>query len=306
MGFLDRLGGDGGDDDAAAAAARDHQARSLAQVEAGGLPLNAEQRLRELAGDAAGPFTSNLSVNEFTLTGSLGLEPIGQVMGSSIYKVGWQFTPWSQSGVMQVQTDSYNEARRLALGRLYQEAQLAGADVVVGVRIERGAHEFAGGSIEFIAQGTAMRIPSAPAGGRPHLTDLSLQDYWTLRVGGHLPVGVTAASVVYYVVASRATQKAESGWLASRRNQELVDFTQGVYTARELVLTSLQEQASALGANGIVGVTIDDHIRTHEVSGINDRTDLIVTFHAIGTAIRHLPDGRAITPSPTVSRGAPL
>jgi uncharacterized protein YbjQ (UPF0145 family) len=42
-------------------------------------------------GDA--PFTSGLSVNEFALLRSLGPEPLGQVMGASVMRLGWQYLP---------------------------------------------------------------------------------------------------------------------------------------------------------------------------------------------------------------------
>lgn len=38
-------------------------------------------------------FTSNLSVNEFALLRQLGPEPLAQVMGSSVVRVGWQCLP---------------------------------------------------------------------------------------------------------------------------------------------------------------------------------------------------------------------
>src|ERR1700722_15345721 len=69
------------------------QAQSLLQVERGGIPLGAERRLREL-GEHGGAFTSDLSVCYFALCHQLGMKPVSQVMGSSIYQVGYQSTPW--------------------------------------------------------------------------------------------------------------------------------------------------------------------------------------------------------------------
>ena len=60
-------------------------------------------------------------------------------MGSSIYQVGWQGAPTNVPTEIVPLSHAYNESRRLALGRLLEEAQLAGADAVVGVRIEQGA-----------------------------------------------------------------------------------------------------------------------------------------------------------------------
>ena len=303
MGFLDRLtGGEDGDD-----AAQAQREASIAAVEAGGLPLNAQRRLRELAADAGTLFTSDLSVNAFALSRELELEPVCQVMGSSIYKMGWQAQGWS-TGVLQTQTDALNRARALALGRLRQEAELAGAHAVVGVTITRGAHDFVADGIEFMAVGTAVRVPGGRVGGAgspPVLTDLSLADYTKLHHSGHAPVGVVAASTVYYIVASWNTRRAQGGWFGGRNNQELTDFTQGVYTARELALATLQAQAQQLACDGIVGVGIEHEIRTHEVGSENNkREDLIVTFHLVGTAIR-ATSARALPVHPTISQGAP-
>jgi uncharacterized protein YbjQ (UPF0145 family) len=302
MGFLDRLLG-GDDDDGGRDEGRDEA--SLAAVEAGGLPLNAQDRLRELAGLADPLFTSNLSVDGFALGEQLGLDPVCQVMGSSIYKMGWQMQGW-QTGELGVQTEALNHSRALALGRLRQEAQLAGADAVVGVTIDRGEHDFVGDGVEFIAQGTAVRVRGSdprPPGGEPALTDLGVADYWKLLRAGYESAGVVAASTVYYIVASWATRRAQGGWFSGWNNQELVDFTQGVYTARELALSNLVRQTRGWDAEGIVGVSIDQDIRTREAgSESNKRKDLIVTFHVIGTAIRSRGAG-SIPVQPTVGQG---
>ena len=299
MGFLDRLTG-GGD----AGAGDERRDASLAAVEAGGLPLNAQDRLKELAADPNALFTSDLSVNAFALGEEGGLDPVCQVMGSSIYKMGWQSQGW-QTGELRVQTQALNHSRALALGRLRQEAQLAGAHAVVGVTITRGAHDFVGDGIEFIARGTAVRVPGATPDGDPVLTDLSVADYSKLLRGGYESVGIVAASTVYYIVATWATRRAQSGWLSGRANQELTDFTQGVYTARELALSNLVRQTEGWDAEGVVGVDISQDVRTREVgSEGNRREDLIVTFHIAGTAIRRRGASR-IAIMPTVSQGVP-
>src|SRR5438477_2726659 len=69
---------------------------SRKSLEQGGLPLNAIDRLKEQAsrqGTDRHFFTSDLSVNELTTVSQAGYEPLGQVMGSSVYHVGWQYIP---------------------------------------------------------------------------------------------------------------------------------------------------------------------------------------------------------------------
>ena len=62
------------------------EARSLAAVRAGQLPLRAQQRLADLREHDA--WTSDLSVSEFDVLGSVGFRPVGQVMGTSVYQIG--------------------------------------------------------------------------------------------------------------------------------------------------------------------------------------------------------------------------
>lgn len=52
-------------------------------------PEAASGRLAHTAGaDPAGVFTSDLSVSEYVLLGEAGFEPLGFVVGSSIYHIG--------------------------------------------------------------------------------------------------------------------------------------------------------------------------------------------------------------------------
>jgi uncharacterized protein YbjQ (UPF0145 family) len=222
-----------------------------------------------------------------------GVEPVTQVMGSSIYKVGWQNTNfWSSWGgnpittELTVLSEAWNEARRLAFGRLEQEARLAGAHAVLGVRLERGEHDWASDAIEYVATGTAVRLPGSAQGDAPLVSDLSGQEFTKLWNAGYRPVGVVGGSTVFYVVPGWQTQRAQGSWFSGRQNQELVDFTQGVYEARETALAHVTRDARALGADGIVGVRIDQSTEEREVEqGGSNRTDLVVTFHVLATAI---------------------
>lgn len=276
--------------------AQQRAAQSLAQIEAGGLPLAAQERLGQLASieDKPSLFSSDLSVQEFALLAGLGVQPLTQVMGSSIYNVGWQPVYYNVPTEVSVLSGAYNECRRLALSRLLEEAGLAAADAVVGVRIEEGSHDWAARAIEFIAVGTAVRlVPHMrhPDGGTV-LTDLTGQEFVQLCKAGVRPIGIAAHTSVHYVPASWQTAQATSGgWSgASWVNQELADFTAGVYAAREKAVSATVDQARELGADGLVGVQIGEHSRTHAVKrGMIDCEDLEVTFHVIGTAIREDP-----------------
>ncbi len=279
--------------EAQARAQRDQE--SLERLSQGHIPLAAADRLATLAtaGGPAPPFSSDLSVSEFALLHNLGIVPVTLVMGSSIYQVGWQGAYYTAPTEIQSLSHAYNEGRRLALGRLLEETRIAGADAVVGVRIEQGRHDWASGSVEFVAVGTAVRLPEALRDSdSPVLTDLDGQQFWQLCAAGIRPVGIAAHTSVHYVPATWQTARAQGGGVfgSSWYNQELVDFTQGVYDAREKAMTYVTQQAAALGADGIVGVKIDEHATGRRVSrGGIECDDLIVTFHVIGTAVRDDP-----------------
>ena len=292
-----------------AQAQRDQE--SLERLAQGHIPLAAAERLAAIAAQGGGgAFASDLSVSEYALLHSLEIVPLTLVMGSSIYQIGWQGTYYSQPTEIQTLSTAYNESRRLALARLLEETQLVGADAVVGVRIEQGAHDWSAGSVEFIAIGTAVRLPEAlrsPHG--PVLTDLRGQEFWRLCVAGIRPVGIAAHTSVHYVPATWQTARATGGGMfgggASWYNQELVDFTNGVYDAREKAMGYVSAQATALDADGIIGVRVDEHTSTRRVNrGGFECDDLIVTFHVIGTAIREEPalaTAAALDPRITIS-----
>src|SRR5947209_2383627 len=141
------------------AAEEQRRAASLDSLARGGIPVEAVKRLQDPRLQNGSLFTSDLSVNEFLLTRQTKLRPISQVMGSSIYHVGWRFIDWyTPSGELSVPTTAINEARSLALSRMGQEASLLGAHVVAGVRPQLQRFEWSAGMIEFSFVGTAMRF----------------------------------------------------------------------------------------------------------------------------------------------------
>lgn len=261
---------------------------SLGALQQGGIPIHAQRRLEELRTREDGFFTSDLSVNEFLLSRKAGLRPLSQVMGSSIYHVGWRYLGRNlSSGEIASVTEALNEARILALGRLSEEATHVGADIVVGVHLNRAGYDWAADMIEFSAIGTAMKFERNVSGDQPAVTNLSGQDFWKLYQNGYWPVGVVGGSCVYHSIPSWGTRRATSTFFGGLWNQELTDFTQGLYTARHRATSRMHAEASRLSAAGIVGMEIDQETEEYEVNLGNDqeRTDMIVTFQTLGTAI---------------------
>jgi len=250
-----------------------------------GVPESGRARLEQ---NKRGLFTSDLSVNEFLLVKEAGFDPLGLVVGSSIYHIGLQTRRWNKSQEMDVLSQAMYEARELAMTRMEEEADDLGADGVVGVRLDIGRYEWGENMAEFIAIGTAVKhrdgVLHRASNGRPFTSDLNGQDFWTLLRSGHRPLGLVMGSCVYHV--------AHRGMLQSLgqmgRNVELPNFTQALYDARELAMARMQSEGESLEAEGIVGVQL--HERNH---GWGSH---IIEFFAIGTAIVPVEGAPGIKP----------
>ena len=257
-----------------------------------GLPKDALRRLAELQGKDA-LFTSDLSVNEFLLVKEAGFHPRGLVVGSSIYHIGFSSKGWSTSREVQTLTQAMYAARELAMSRMEEEAAVLGADGVVGVRLDVGFYEWGRGTAEFLALGTAVSAEDGgnwktPA-GKPFTSDLSGQDFWTLLQAGHAPLGLVMGTCVYHVAHQGMFQAMGN----VGQNKEMPNFTQALYEARELAMERMQDEAKKVGAEGIVGVQIQE--KSH-VWGSHT-----IEFFAMGTAVRKLPDREIATPRMVLS-----
>src|SRR6202008_4283643 len=292
MGFLKR------DDDntqaapaqAAAPPGFTEEAPHAASYEAGslaGIPESGRERIARMKQEVArGFFTSDLSVDEFLLVKQAGFDPVGLVLGSSIYHIGFQQANWNRSMEMGVLTQAMYHARELAMTRMEEEADQLGADGIVGVRMTIGRYDWGGDLAEFIASGTAVKhrageLHRAP-NGRPFTSDLSGQDFSTLLRAGYRPVGLVMGNCVYHV----AHQGLRASWKQMGRNQEMPTYTQALYEARELAMERMQAEATETQANGIVGARIVE--RSH---GWGSH---VIEFFAIGTAVVPVSDDHVI------------
>ena len=264
------------------------------QTAAQAIPEDAMRRLAEMRpGQDTTLFTSDLSVNEFLLVREAGFRPLGLVLGSSIYHVGFQLGRWGRNQELQTLSNAMYHARELAMSRMEAEADVLGADGIVGVRLEIEFKEFGNDLAEFIAVGTAVKAePSAGEQinwrnntGKPFTSDLSGQDFWTLVQAGYAPLGMVMGSCVYHVAHQRFWQAMSN----IGQNVEVPQFTEALYDARELAMSRMQAEAEGLHAEGIVGVQLLS--LPHRWGGHTTE------FFAIGTAVRPLrPDHTIATP----------
>ena len=127
-------------------------------------------------------------------------------------------------------------------------------------------------------------------------SDLSVAEFLLVKEAGFDPLGLVVGSSIFHIGFQ------QSSWKVSEEMQVL---SEAMYSARELAMTRMEEEADQLGAGGLVGMAIAHDVAVREVEQ-NDvsREDLIVTFHVLGTAIAPHGEHRPLQPQTIVRLGA--
>jgi uncharacterized protein YbjQ (UPF0145 family) len=108
-----------------------------------------------------GPFTSDLSGQDFWSLLHSGYRPVEMVMGTCVYHVAHRnmfqtLGSVGQNVELENFTSAMYEAREIAIERMQHEASAAKAEGVVGLDIHEGSHGWQTHVIEFFAIGTAV------------------------------------------------------------------------------------------------------------------------------------------------------
>jgi uncharacterized protein YbjQ (UPF0145 family) len=267
-------------------------ALDLSELARGGIPTQATERLREIA-DSGGHegvlFTSDLAPEEAGLLRSEGYRPLGLVTGSAVYNVGTAYASAYSDCEVQVLSSAYNEATRLAVGRMRLELKHIGAHGVVGVRLSLVRHEWAEGTVEVQVVGTAVVGPfAAPA--EPWMCDLSGQEWWALYRAGYIPAGLVWGHCHWFVLTTQDDEMVHRYW----RNIEMAHWSQALSSARHRAMANVQRQAKAFGATGVAGVRIERRLDEIRLTGPGENPVYEYEHHnlvmsVIGTAIKIRP-----------------
>jgi uncharacterized protein YbjQ (UPF0145 family) len=109
------------------------------------------------------PVTSDMTNEEMWNMAHMGYMPLQLVMGVSVYSLGFtagiaSFIQSLGGGEVSGLTELLYEAREKALERIERDAELCGADEVVGVKTR--VYDLGSGLVEFMAIGTAVKKTS--------------------------------------------------------------------------------------------------------------------------------------------------
>lgn len=272
--------------------ARQRQEEAVRALERGEIPPIARERILRERAYGKNFFSSDLSTREYLLTKEAGFQTLGQVMGTSFFKIGFWGT-FSQfqryTGELADVTHAISASRSTAVERMRQEAKLLGASGVIGVRVQKKAHAWSSNITEFTAFGTAIRIPDYPSEEEPFTSALNGQEFWQLYKAGYLPCSVVMGACAYYMHMDYNTRQTLYAWFAP--NQEVQTFTNGYQQAAKMANIRMKAELAALGADGAVGVTIDPGVETIEYE-LNDLSyhDILLNYVILGTAVSAHPE----------------
>jgi uncharacterized protein YbjQ (UPF0145 family) len=260
-----------------------------------------------------GPFTSTLSVAEFSFAAAAQLEPITAVHGCQVRWISQPLpvpdlprrlpkAPAAKVTPVGKLDSEIAHARREVLGQLARQAMEAGADAVIAIRqipgvidwedmsgaLGRRARSPGPGSpphlirpLEYQLVGTAVRDP-ADRSSSPRLSTLSAADTGKLRGKGWRTVGIAAACSYQFCIGG--------GLWAGSVAREVDQATATWAAARQIAFDRMRDEAGALGADGVVGVDMQvEHRHFEQTKGGWHLAGLLVGVNLIGTAIVHAP-----------------
>ncbi|MFJ9596708.1 heavy metal-binding domain-containing protein [Streptomyces virginiae] len=240
---------------------------------------------------------SALSSEDFAAIGGVGFQPVGQVLGTAVFNVGytglwgcpgnWSVTDdntpaptarWAPSHSQLVRT--MYAARRTALARAVAECGALGGDGIVGVELHIG--EFPAGGLEFTARGTAVRARSRIRPRTPFTSHLSGQDFANLLHAGWVPVAL-AFGIAFAI--------RHDDWRTSlriprtTRNQEVDCYTQLIGHARREARRQLVLDTGRHGGDGVVVDHVGIRVEESECPSYGSSRDLTAEAVLVGTTI---------------------
>lgn len=285
-----------------------------------GLPPVAAVRMARF--QASGLRTSLLSVPGAAGAESVGLHPIGEVMGCIVEHIGW--TGWGGCGYYGLRDPAGFGALRgaiggigtfggmgggtvssgstvglagyrpyvnalyrgyyTAMGRLVLEAQAMGADGVIDVRVS--VSHLGSDNREFVALGTAVRAASRTRPGTVFTTDLPGQDVAKLLQAGWVPVSLAFGIAVAIRHDDWRTQR-QSSWGAG--NTEVTGYTELVTHVRADARARFQQAVADVGADGAIVSAMG--LSVWEIEPGENHRDHVAESTVVGTTLARFHRG---------------
>ena len=223
-------------------------------------------------------FSSSANGQEMFCQLDAGFLPVKFVFGNVAYSIGiggglmGGFKSLARGEVKEF-SDVFNETRHRALWRITEDAELAGANAVIGIKTNIIPLS---GMQEMVMVGTASKHPmvSHLARKQPITSDLTNEELWNVIKMGYMPIQLVLGVSVYslgFVGSIRSAFKALS-------RGEIPELSSLIYEARENAITRVRADADLCGADSVVGV------KTY----VYQLSNGLIEFMAIGTAVKKM------------------
>jgi uncharacterized protein YbjQ (UPF0145 family) len=223
-----------------------------------------------------------------------GFDPVGEVMGSMVQRMGWSSyfgcgaAGWygansrtitsSQGSGFAPYAQALQNGWGTAIGRMVTEASLIGADGIVGVRLSQRA---LGNNVqEFTAIGTGVRARSQSRPLRVFSTHLPGQDVAKLVLAGWMPTDVVLGLSVGIRHDDWNTRQ-QSTWSAG--NVEVTGYTELINVTRDDARRQFAGHVRATGADGAIISSM--RLVTWEIEPSEGHTDHLAQATIVGTSI---------------------
>lgn len=283
----------------------------MAEWDGRGLPPAAAARIARASSD--GVRSSLLSIRGQVGVQSVGLEPLGEVMGCIVEQIGW--TGWGGCGAYYGRglggfalaaptltsgggggyssfgpyVEALYRGYDTAMHRMLLEAQALGADGVVGVVTSRERLFDQSGAQEFVARGTAVRAGSTARPATLFSTDLSGGDVAKALHGGWVPAELVWGISVAIRHDDYATRMAARPW--STQNVEVPGYTELVTYARADARARFEQRAARLGADAATVSSMTLQIR--EIEPSEGHRDHVAEATVVGNSLVRFHPGAA-------------
>jgi len=259
-----------------------------------GLPPVAAERVRRAA--AGGAWTSLLSAPAAAGLEVAGFDPVGEVMGSIVQRIGWSSyygcgaQGWygtASRTVTSVQNPRAGFAPYAhmletgwgtAIGRMVAEAAAIGADGIVGVRLSQNG--LGNNAHEFTAIGTGVRARSRTRPHRVFSTHLPGQDVAKLVLAGWVPTDLVIGIAVGIRHDDWNTRQQRT-WSAG--NVEVGAYTELIHQTRSDARRAFAAHVRSAGADGAVVASM--RLNSWEIEPAEGHTDHVAESTIFGTAI---------------------
>lgn len=263
MGLFDLFKSPDPETQAQQAASAQRQVDILQSLRSGSVPSSTRTRL-EAARSGSSPWIATLTPAELFITRSHGIRPIASISATCWLHYGWSWTL------------GHSQGWETALRRLREEAQAAGANAVLDVKmrtIPLGIES----SMDFTLVGTAVKIDGLPPSSDPIVATVPALEFVKLLEADVVPIGIAIGA--HYEWMNDWRGSARQMWMGNVESSQLSSLWEQV---RQRAHAELRQSTKSQG-NGVLAHVNFSQIFERE--GQNDSKRYLARHIVLGTTV---------------------